>query len=577
MKRLLALIITIAMVITFIPFADVAVADAATSSSNKLLSESYDYGKIPELTVVGDKWPCTEATLQKAWKKYYPLMCKVLGPVDESFYDSGLTWKMTDETLSHRVNEQFPKTNTIEMGIPVAAEDTTQCIAGLIHETGHMWLQKNGEGINYDGQWLWEASTNLVELILNNDGYFDGNIGSYGDLLEVAGEALNGTVTDGDKAYRSFSDQAGAIALYYMDTVLSNSGTLSYWRKVNELRNDYAKTHNDTATICDADMKSILTKAANGKKIDGMNAGDWLYSKAVSNINGKDGTYLSVFGNYADNLGKDARIHLYAFNRSNGKETGLKNQSVTVTAYDYNNKAKKSATFKLEDNGVKDKVKINGLESSSFTNNSAVEFVATMNYNGKTYTAKNYTIVLSTAVTAGDSRMFFVLTDENGDIVNTTKGISVTGGTISSLKNGLLIVTATRGKAVTVTTPAGSYVYSKPYGSRVIPINVGASASGGDSSDDKPSVAKAVISKLTVGKKYAKLTWKKVSGAAGYQVAYKLTSSSKWTYKKVTSTSKKLTKLKSGKTYQLKVRAYKTYNGEKVYGSWSAVKKKKVK
>ena len=33
----------------------------------------------------------------------------------------------------------------------------------------------------------------------------------------------------------------------------------------------------------------------------------------------------------------------------------------------------------------------------------------------------------------------------------------------------------------------------------------------------------------------------------------------------------------SGKTYYIKVRAYKTVNGKKYYGNWSTVKKVKVK
>lgn len=53
-----------------------------------------------------------------------------------------------------------------------------------------------------------------------------------------------------------------------------------------------------------------------------------------------------------------------------------------------------------------------------------------------------------------------------------------------------------------------------------------------------------------------------------------------WQYTTVTSEdtlSKTLTGLKSGKTYQVKVRAYEKVNGEKVYGSYSAIRKVKCK
>jgi uncharacterized repeat protein (TIGR02543 family) len=92
------------------------------------------------------------------------------------------------------------------------------------------------------------------------------------------------------------------------------------------------------------------------------------------------------------------------------------------------------------------------------------------------------------------------------------------------------------------------------------------------------------VSSLTVkSAKSGKLSvsFKKVSGAKGYVITYstskKFTSS---TTKKVavTSTKKTLTKLKKGKTYYVKVRAYKTDStGKKIYGAYSKVKKIKVK
>ena len=53
------------------------------------------------------------------------------------------------------------------------------------------------------------------------------------------------------------------------------------------------------------------------------------------------------------------------------------------------------------------------------------------------------------------------------------------------------------------------------------------------------------------------------------------------TFKTVTltsksATSKVLTKLKAGKTYYVKVRAYKTVDGKKIYSSWSKVKSAKA-
>ena len=96
----------------------------------------------------------------------------------------------------------------------------------------------------------------------------------------------------------------------------------------------------------------------------------------------------------------------------------------------------------------------------------------------------------------------------------------------------------------------------------------------------KPSTVK--VEKVTKGTKSFKVTWKKKTGVSGYQVQYATDKKFKKNKKTVTTakknaTSKTIKKLKSKKTYYVRVRTYKIVNGKKVYSSWSKVKAVKTK
>ena len=81
-------------------------------------------------------------------------------------------------------------------------------------------------------------------------------------------------------------------------------------------------------------------------------------------------------------------------------------------------------------------------------------------------------------------------------------------------------------------------------------------------------------------KESTNVTWKKVSGAKGYEIKYstnkKFTSKTTKTVKVKNELNTQLTKLKKGKTYYIKVRAYKKDGTATVYGKYSAVKKVKI-
>lgn len=85
----------------------------------------------------------------------------------------------------------------------------------------------------------------------------------------------------------------------------------------------------------------------------------------------------------------------------------------------------------------------------------------------------------------------------------------------------------------------------------------------------------------STSKKKIKASWSKVGGASGYQVMWSTYKNFSKNYKtksvKAKSLSKTVTAAQSKKTYYVRVRAYKTISGKKVYSPWSSTKKVKTK
>ncbi len=106
-----------------------------------------------------------------------------------------------------------------------------------------------------------------------------------------------------------------------------------------------------------------------------------------------------------------------------------------------------------------------------------------------------------------------------------------------------------------------------------------------ESGYSKAVSGKAVPAKTTVKtalkNNKVKVSWKKVSGANGYEIV-RSTQKDKG-YKKIKTIKKGSvktytdSKTKSGKTYYYKIRAYRNVNGKKVYGAYSKVVSRKVK
>ena len=91
----------------------------------------------------------------------------------------------------------------------------------------------------------------------------------------------------------------------------------------------------------------------------------------------------------------------------------------------------------------------------------------------------------------------------------------------------------------------------------------------------KPAKVKVTSIEQTQNKAAA-ISWKKVSGAKGYQVSYRVTGG-KWEKKDTKKRRLVIKKLKANKTYEFRVRAYKKNGKKKIYGKYSAVGKIKIR
>ena len=91
--------------------------------------------------------------------------------------------------------------------------------------------------------------------------------------------------------------------------------------------------------------------------------------------------------------------------------------------------------------------------------------------------------------------------------------------------------------------------------------------------------AKMAISNISSKKQSLMISWKKHLGVTAYRIAYRRKGTSKYRYItcKSTTTKKIITSLKKGKSYQIRIRAYKQIDGRKYYGAYSTLKSIKIK
>ncbi len=468
-----------------------------------ILEKTTDFSvEVPPLYIKGDKWSVSKKELQEAWKHYFPYMVTVLGPCADDFYTDGVTWILNDETLAMGCNEWDDETNTVTLGMPTGYDDMDDIMPQLLHETAHMWMQRNNEPVAFDiGQWINEAHANLAFEIIHVDML---DLTGHGisvqltmDMMDNYGfEAVNGQMSDGEKYSRLDTDRSAGMSLLCMDTILSTEGTYDYWPKVAKMM-----YREDNQHIPLERAKEILDEAAGGKTIDGMKPSEWLFSRSCSNTKGKDGVFVNcLFANEAmddgnidqghrSTVGNDIRVDASAYIRKDGVEKGYAGSETKVEIFDYAGKKIYTQTEKLDEWGHDEGIETSGrhrfnnsgLKIDDLPAYSVIRCKVSMKANGKTYSDIGYTLKLPgdpdhlDYITLSDDRMFFFLTDEKENIVTDLKESDIkVSGAISVDKShinvGTLIVTVKQGETVTVKTPAKTYKFTKPVFPRVIPI-----------------------------------------------------------------------------------------------------------
>lgn len=255
-----------------------------------------------------------------------------------------------------------------------------------------------------------------------------------------------------------------------------------------------------------------------------------------------------------------------------GGNTSVKDAQITMSSLTYNGQIQKPAiTVKIGQ-----VVLVEGtdyeLEYKNASSINAGDYMVTIkgkgNYGGKTN--EKYTInpkKITPAVTL--SKKSFVY---NGTAQKPT---------VKSVKDGTTALTASD---YDVSYAAGCV----DVGSYGVTVTMKGNYTGSKTVKFKIRPKGTSLKTLTKGTGLIKVNWAKQTALmsktriTGYQI--KLATNSKFTKNKKTVTvkgyskaSKKVTKLKSGKKYYVKIRTYKTINGVKYYSKWSKVKTIRVR
>ncbi len=243
--------------------------------------------------------------------------------------------------------------------------------------------------------------------------------------------------------------------------------------------------------------------------------------------------------------------------------------TLTTTSYTYNGSAKKpGVTVKYGST----KLTKDTDYTVSYSNNTNAG-TATVTVKGKgNYTGtlkKNFTISKASGSVTAKAKSTEIVQGKTTTITASGKGTlsySSSNKSIATVNSKGTVTAKAPGKVTITVKAAGNSNYKSATKTVTLTVNPKATS----------------ISSVKNGKsKNATVKWKKVSGVTGYQIQYSTSNSFKsktsTTVKGASKVSKTISKLKKGKTYYFRIRAYKTVSGTKYYSAWSGKKSVKIK
>ena len=214
----------------------------------------------------------------------------------------------------------------------------------------------------------------------------------------------------------------------------------------------------------------------------------------------------------------------------------------------------------------------NTTDSKTLTWSTSNKKVATVDKNGKI-----------TAVGAGKATITVKTSNgKKATVKVTVSKINAKKATITAIKNqvqtGKSLKPAVQvklngkvlrnGKDYTVT-----YKNNKKAGKATVTVKFKGNYTGSKTGSFLIIPSKVNIKNPSTAKKSITVKYSKVSGAKSYQVAYRLKGTNKWSY----TTKSKISKLTSGKEYEVMIRAGIKSGSKTLYGAWSNTKVIKVK